>query len=57
MRWLRYSGCNITMKLNPFHWRVAFSKGSENNAWEVETSYIVELLPITIRVWYDDGSW
>jgi hypothetical protein len=57
MNWLRYSGCNITLKLNPFHWRIDFSRGSENDAWEVTTSYIIELLPITIRIWFDDGSW
>ena len=57
MKWITYSGCNITLKLNPFHWRIAFSKGSSNDAWEVETSYIIELLPITIRIWFDDGSW
>ena len=57
MNWLRYSGCNITLKLNPFHWRIDFSRGSENDAWEVTTSYIIELMPITIRIWFDDGSW
>jgi hypothetical protein len=57
MNWLKYSGCNITLKLNPFHWRIAFGKGSENDAWEISTSYIIEILPITIRIWFDDGSW
>jgi hypothetical protein len=57
MNWLKYSGCNITLKLNPLHWRIAFGKGSENDAWEISTSYIIEILPITIRIWFDDGSW
>jgi hypothetical protein len=57
MNWLKYSGCNITLKLNPFHWRIHFSRGSENDAWEVTTSYMIELMPITIRIWFDDGSW
>jgi hypothetical protein len=57
MKWLKYSGCNITLKLNPFHWRIGFSRGSENDAWEVTTSYMIELMPITIRIWFDDGSW
>ena len=57
MNWLRYSGCNITLKLNPFHWRIAFNKGSDNDVWEVSTSYIIEILPFTIRIWFDDGSW
>ena len=57
MKWLKYSGCNITIKLNPYHWRLAFTKGSENDAWEVSTSYVIELFPITIRVWLDDGNW
>jgi Na+-transporting NADH:ubiquinone oxidoreductase subunit NqrF len=57
LKYLKYSGLNITLKLNPFHWRIALSKGSDNDAWEVETSYVIELLPITIRVWFDNGDW
>jgi hypothetical protein len=55
-KWLKYSGCNITLKLNPFHWRLACKFVQTNEAWEVDF-FCLELLPITIRVWFDDGSW
>jgi hypothetical protein len=54
--WLRYSGINITLKLNPFHWRINLEYFKTNEAWE-QDALIIELLPITIRVWFDDGSW
>jgi hypothetical protein len=56
MNWLRYSGCNITLKLNPFHWRLNYSYNKTNEVWETD-ALVVELLPITIRIWFDDGSW
>ena len=54
--WLKYSGINITLKLNPFHWRINLEYFKTNEAWE-QDALIIELLPITIRVWFDDGSW
>ena len=54
--WLMYSGCNITIKLNPFHWRLKFYMFKTNDEWE-QDSLFIELLPITIRLWIDDGSW
>jgi hypothetical protein len=54
--WLRYSGINITIKLNPLHWRIYCHYYKNNEAWE-QDAFILELLPITIRVWFDDGSW
>ena len=56
INWLKYSGCNITLKLNPFHWRFSCEYFKTNEAWE-QDAFILELLPITIRVWFDDGSW
>ena len=57
IKYLTYSGLNVTIKLNPCHWRFAFTKGNSLDAWEVEHSYVLELFPITIRFWIDDGSW
>lgn len=54
--WIMYSGCNITLKLNPFHWRISFSYNKTNEAWE-QDHLLIELLPITIRVWFDNGEW
>jgi hypothetical protein len=56
IKWLKYSGCNITLKLNPFHWRLSCAYFKTNEAWE-QDAFMIELLPITIRVWFDDGSW
>jgi hypothetical protein len=51
-----YSGCNITFKLNPFHWRIGFNHTKTNEVWE-QDALIIELLPITIRIWFDNGDW
>lgn len=56
MNWLKYSGCNITLKLNPFHWRLSFAYNKTNEVWE-QDALVLELLPITIRLWIDDGQW
>ena len=56
MNWLKYSGINITLKLNPFHWRFNFEFCKTNEAWE-QDAFVLELLPITIRIWFDDGQW
>jgi hypothetical protein len=57
IKYLTYSGLNVTIKFNPCHWRIAFNKGSSVEVWDVEHSYVLELLPITVRFWIDDGSW
>lgn len=52
--YLKYSGCNITLKLNPFHWRVAFSKEIDMLDGKV---FVAELAMFTIRFWIDNGDW
>ena len=56
LNYLKYSGCNITIKLNPYHWRINAKMYKTNDEWEQDSLYI-EILPITIRLWIDDGSW
>jgi hypothetical protein len=56
MNWLKYSGCNITLKLNPFHWRFSCAYNQTNEAWE-QDAFVLELAMITVRLWIDDGSW
>lgn len=56
MNWLKYSGINITLKLNPFHWRFNCEFCKTNEAWETD-AFVLELLPITVRIWFDDGQW
>ena len=54
--YLKYSGMNITLKLNPFHWRISCAYNRTNDSWEVD-AFVLELLPLTVRAWIDDGSW
>lgn len=54
--YLKYSGCNVIIKFNPYHWRINLSYNKTNEVWEQDT-LVIELLPITIRIWIDDGSW
>lgn len=56
MNWLKYSGCNIILKLNPFHWAISCKYNKSVDVWE-QDAFVLELLPITIRVWFDDGNW
>ena len=56
LKYLKYSGCNITLKLNPLHWRLAFKFKEPNQNW-TEDDVVIELLPITIRLWIDNGDW
>lgn len=54
--WLMYSGCNVIIKLNPLHWRLNFFYRETNEVWE-QDALVLELLPITIRIWFDNGEW
>lgn len=54
--WIKYSGCNITLKLNPFDWNLHFKYHKTVEVWEVN-SLVISFLPITVRIWFHDGSW
>ena len=56
INYIKYSGANITLKLNPFHWRISCAYNRTNDVWEVD-AFVLELLPITVRVWFDNGDW
>ena len=56
INYLKYSGINIILKLNPYHWRLSCSFFKTNEAWE-QDAFILEILPITIRIWIDNGEW
>jgi hypothetical protein len=59
MKWLRYSGCIVTFRLNPFHWNLTPKAVKENdelmgpNEWRGCFMFLF----LTIRVWIDDGQW
>ena len=56
INYLKYSGINIILKLNPYHWRLSCSFFKTNEVWE-QDAFILEILPITIRIWIDNGEW
>ena len=56
LNYLKYSGCNVIIKLNPYHWRLNINYNKTNEVWEQDT-LVIELLPITIRLWIDNGEW
>ena len=56
LNYLKYSGLNVTFKFNPFHWRLSAAYFQTNEVWE-QDALIIELFPLTVRFWIDDGSW
>lgn len=52
--YLKYSAFNITLKLNPFHWRFAFNSEVDIIDGKV---YIAELAMFTIKICIDNGDW
>jgi len=56
LNYLKYSGLNVTIKFNPYHWRLAANYFATNEAWE-QDALVIELFPITVRLWIDNGSW
>jgi len=60
MNWLKHSGLDIHIRLNPFHWQwiPRLYKGS-NREWPdcLYQSYHTSWLFLRIHLWIDDGSW
>lgn len=56
LNYLKYSGCNITFKLNPYHWRFNFDNRKTTDPW-TQDAIVIELFPITIKFWIDNGEW
>lgn len=56
LNWFKYSGFNITLKLNPFHWRFHFKFANTNADWSEDT-ILAELGPFTVRIWFNNGDW
>ncbi len=54
--YLKYSGVNITFRLNPFTWTFVPVVFSESE-WARATSYHLSILFLDVHVWTDDGSW
>jgi hypothetical protein len=56
LNYLKYSGLNVTIKLNPYHWRLSAKYFVLNEVWE-QDALVIELFPITVKIWIDDGEW
>lgn len=54
INYLKYSGCNVIVKLNPYHWDIGFR--AENDMFDGKI-YNLDLVMFTLRVWIDDGNW
>lgn len=53
----KYSGIWISIALNPFHWRLAFEFMHPDELNPNMRGIFISLLPISLRVVVDDGSW
>ena len=54
IEYLKYSGINITLKLNPYHW--ALSAMHEYDEFDGRI-FTVNLAMFTIKIWIDNGNW
>jgi len=60
LKWLRYSGASVCVRINPWHWNWIPRWGREpNDGWPSprERTWSVRWIFLTVRVWVDDGSW
>jgi hypothetical protein len=54
INYLKYSGCNVIIKLNPLQWTVGYV--IEKDPWDGE-AYVLNLGMFSIRFWIDNGNW
>jgi hypothetical protein len=56
-KYIRYSGIWVSFAINPFHWRVNFEFMHPDELNPNMRGVFISLLPISIRIIVDDGSW
>ena len=56
-KYIRYSGVWVSFALNPFHWRVSFEFMHPDELNPNMRGIFISLLPISLRIIVDDGSW
>ena len=56
MNWLKYSGATLALTLNPFHWTIQCRIRKSADVWE-QDDFILQLGPLSFRLWIDDGNW
>lgn len=60
LKWLRYSGATLSLRVNPCHWNFVPRFSRElNDGWlgPNERTWSVSWIFVTVRIWVDDGSW
>jgi hypothetical protein len=56
LNWLKYSGATISLTLNPYHWCFQLKYKKSADVWE-QDAFVLQILPLSIRVWFDNGEW
>ena len=54
IEYLKYSGINFILKVNPYHWRLGFQNEYDEFDGRIFT---LDLAPLTIKFWIDNGNW
>ena len=56
-KYISYSGVWVSFALNPFHWRLSFEWMHPDELNPNMRGVFISLLPISVRIIVDDGSW
>jgi hypothetical protein len=56
-KYIRYSGIWVSVAINPCHWRVSFEFMHPDELNPNMRGVFISLLPISLRIIVDDGSW
>jgi EamA domain-containing membrane protein RarD len=56
LKWLKYSGATIALTLNPCHWGFYCKYRKSVDVWE-QDAFVLQILPLSIRIWIDNGDW
>ena len=53
----KYSGIWFTVAMNPYHWSIRTEELHPDELNPHMKGYVVTILPFTIRLIIDDGTW
>ena len=56
INYLRYSGINVTILLNPFGWNYTPKYMREIDPWD-DSDHIFCFLFVSVRIFISDGDW
>jgi len=55
--YIKNSGIWITFALNPCHWKLDFATVQPDDMNPKAHGFFVAILPLSVRIIVDDGSW